>query len=70
MEGDKDVQLQVLGKPIGPGSMCLIKGERGTFRFMYPSWSQEGRLSLTFVGGLAGHQCYRSFYPDKVKKVL
>jgi hypothetical protein len=69
-EGDKDMQLKVLGRPIGPGTMMQIKGERGTFKFLYPTWSSEGRLSLTFVGGLAGHLCYRSFYPEKVKKVL
>jgi hypothetical protein len=70
MGGDQDMQLKILGKPVGPGTVMLIKGERGQFRFHSVSWSQAGEMSLTFIGGPAGHESYRSFRPDRVKKVL
>jgi hypothetical protein len=62
--------LLVLGKPVSPGMMMAIKGERGRFKFLYPTWSSGGKLSLTFVGGPPGHECYRSFYPERVKKIF
>jgi hypothetical protein len=65
-----ELKIKVKGKSIGPGTQVLIKGARGKFIFMYPTWSKEGRLSLTFIGGPRGHECWRSFYPDRVKKVL
>jgi hypothetical protein len=66
---EPDMQLIVKGKPIGPGTEMSIIGERGRFTFKYPSWNKEGRMSLTFVGGLPGHESYRSFYVERVKKV-
>ena len=62
--------LLVKGRPIGPGTMCEIKGERGRFKFLYPTWTSEHKLVLNFVGGKSGHECYRSFYPERVKRVL
>lgn len=61
--------LRVKGKPLAPGTICTITGERGRFRFQYPTWSSEHKLILNFVGGVAGHECFRSFYAERVKKV-
>jgi len=63
-------ELRIKGKPIGPGTVVTITGERGKFTFLYPTWSKSGKMSLTFVGGPPGHYSYRSFYPEKVKKVF
>lgn len=63
------MQLTVKGKPVGPGTEMSITGERGTFTFHSVSWSKEGKISLTFVGGSSGNECFRSFRPERVKKV-
>lgn len=64
------MELKVKGKPIGPGSEMLIKGERGVYTLKSVSWSSEGKISLNCIGGPAGHTCWRSFRPERVKKVL
>ncbi len=61
--------LKVKGVPIGPGMEMAITGERGRFRFLYPSWNRDKKLILNFVGGPKGHEAFRSFYPERVKKV-
>jgi len=63
-------ELRIKGKAVGPGTVMTISGVRGKFTFLYPTWSKDGRLSLTFVGGMPGHYSYRSFYPERVKRVL
>jgi hypothetical protein len=66
---DEAIQLTIAGKPVGPGAMMSITGERGLFKFKSVSWSKEGNMSLTFVGGVVGEECWRSFRPERVKKV-
>lgn len=63
------MELKVKGKSIGPGSLLSIKGERGIYTLKSVSWSKEGLVSLNCVGGPAGHTCWRSFRPERVKKV-
>lgn len=53
-----------------PGGAVRISGERGTFTFIKASQSASGEISLDFVGGLPGHYAFRSFRPERVKKIL
>lgn len=55
---------------ITPGTPCLIKRLRGTYKFKYATVSDSGEISLTFVGGPPGRYQFRSFRPDQVKSVL
>lgn len=52
-----------------PGTEVSISGERGRFRFQGESTTGTGRVVYHFVGGVAGHECFRSFYPERVKRV-
>jgi hypothetical protein len=61
--------LKVRGVEVYPGIEMTIIGERGRFRFHHPSWNKDGRLILTFIGGPPGHECWRSFYVEQVRKV-
>lgn len=53
-----------------PGARVLIEGEKGTFDFQYATHNKDGKLILTFIGGPPGHEAYRSFYEDRVRKIL
>lgn len=62
-------EFKVRGKSVGPGTVMSIKGARGLYTLKSVSWSADGKISLNCVGGPAGHTCWRSFRPDRVKKV-
>jgi hypothetical protein len=62
-------ELKVKGHAFYPGIEVAITGERGKFRFQYPTWNEAGKLILTFIGGAPGHECWRSFYAERVRKV-
>ncbi|GAB4993518.1 hypothetical protein MAHJHV58_48800 [Mycobacterium avium subsp. hominissuis] len=52
--------LRVHGRELVPGTEVSISGERGRFRFVGATTSAN-RLVLDFIGGPAGHECWRSF---------
>ncbi len=64
------MELRILRKPVGPGTIVQIKGERGMFTVKSISTSAAGLISVNCVGGPAGHAAWRSFRPERVKKVL
>ncbi len=52
-----------------PGIEVSVKGERGRFRFINAQMTSAGKLVCNFVGGAAGHEAFRSFYPERIKRV-
>lgn len=61
--------LRMHGRELLPGTEVSISGERGRFRFVSATTTSANRLVLDFIGGPAGHECWRSFYPERVKTV-
>jgi hypothetical protein len=61
--------IEVKGHQVIPGTEMDIVGERGRFRFKSSHRTAEDKLVLTFVGGVSGEECWRSFYAERVKKV-
>ena len=55
---------------IEPGEMVQIVGQRGLYTFIDTELAADGSVSLNFVGGPAGHHGFRSFRPDRIKKIL
>ncbi|MFF2551791.1 hypothetical protein ACFVUS_12375 [Nocardia sp. NPDC058058] len=51
------------------GVACSLKHLRGVWKFVHVSTSTQGAVSLTFVGGPAGHREYRSVRPDRIKAI-
>ena len=51
------------------GTEVSISGERGRFRFVDETRTGTGRVVYNFIGGVDGHECFRSFYPERVKRV-
>ena len=51
------------------GTEVSITGERGRFRFVKASTTSAGREVFDFIGGPAGREIWRSFYPERVKRV-
>lgn len=64
-----DEAVRVHGRDLTPGTEVTISGERGRYRFVGASTTSSQRLVLDFIGGRAGHECWRSFYPERVKTV-
>lgn len=52
-----------------PGTEVSITGEKGRFRFVNESITSTDKVVYNFVGGIDGHECFRSFYPSKIKRV-
>ena len=61
--------VRVHGRDLEPGTEVSITGERGRFRFVRATTTSAERIVLDFIGGQAGHECWRSFYPERVKTV-
>lgn len=57
------------GRHLTPGIEVSVKGERGRFRFINAQMTSAGKLVLNFVGGAAGHEVFRSFYPERIRRV-
>lgn len=52
-----------------PGVEVSISRERGRFRFVNASVTSAGKLVCNFVGGAANHEVFRSFYPERIRRV-
>ena len=61
--------VRVHGRDLQPGTEVSISGERGRFRFIRATTTSAHRVVLDFIGGQPGHECWRSFYPERVKTV-
>lgn len=61
--------LRIHGRDLAPGTEVSISSERGRFRFLGISTTSTGRLVCDFIGGAPGHECWRSFYPERIKTV-
>jgi hypothetical protein len=61
--------VRVHGRALEPGTEVSITGERGRYRFVSASTTNSGRVVFDFIGGRPGHECWRSFYPERVKTV-
>ncbi|AOT25427.1 hypothetical protein KIP29_gp29 [Mycobacterium phage BabyRay] len=61
--------MKVNERHLEPGTEVSIQGERGRFRFVKASTTSAGKTVLDFIGGPAGHEQWRSFYPERVKTV-
>lgn len=59
----------VHGRRLEPGTEVSITGVRGRFRFMKAATTASGREVYDFIGGVDGHESWRSFYPERVKRV-
>ncbi|QFG08466.1 hypothetical protein SEA_EFRA2_82 [Mycobacterium phage Efra2] len=59
----------VHGRVLEPGTEVSIRGERGRFRFRSASLTSTGRIVCDFIGGPAGHETWRSFYPERIRTV-
>lgn len=57
------------GRHLVPGTEVSIRGERGRFRFISAQETKAGLTVLNFVGGSSGHEAFRSFYPERVRRV-
>lgn len=57
-------------KILTPGTRVRIVGARGVFEFVKASTASNGAVSLDFIGGTPGHYSWRSFRPERVKRVL
>ncbi|WRQ08333.1 hypothetical protein JDBV13_00085 [Mycobacterium phage june] len=62
-------EVRVHGKVLTPGTEVSVRGERGRFRFVKASTTSTGRQVLDFIGGPAGYEQWRSFYPERIKTV-
>lgn len=63
-------EVTVFDHKLTPGTVVAIKGAQGKFCFKYATRSKEGKVSLTFVGGVRGHETFHSFYPERVSRIL
>jgi hypothetical protein len=67
--------FQVGRKQATPGRAVTIRGERGTFRFVRhvvtePADRRRKRREwIDVIGGTAGVTMFRSFTPDRIRKV-
>ncbi|AVJ50816.1 hypothetical protein SEA_GEMMA_72 [Mycobacterium phage Gemma] len=61
--------VKVNDRKLEPGTEVSIKGERGRFRFVKATTTSQGKTVLDFIGGPAGHEQWRSFYPERVETV-
>lgn len=52
-----------------PGMEVSITRERGRFVFVNAQITAAGKTVCNFVGGAAGHEVFRSFYPERIKRV-
>lgn len=57
------------GRHLSPGTEVSIKGERGRFRFVSHTVTDKGVEWIDVVGGPKGCSQWRSFRPDRIKRV-
>lgn len=69
MSTESGQTVRIHGRELHPGTEVSIRGERGRFRFMRATTTSSDRIVFDFIGGAAGHECWRSFYPERVKTV-
>ena len=62
-------EYQVHGRYLAVGTEVSIKGESGRFRFQYAIEKPDGTVWLEFIGGRKGCEVFRSFYPERVRRV-
>uniref|UniRef100_A0AAU8GP10 DUF7246 domain-containing protein n=1 Tax=Mycobacterium phage Pharb TaxID=3136626 RepID=A0AAU8GP10_9VIRU len=62
-------EVVVHGRVLLPGTEVSIRGERGRFRFKSAARTSGGRIVCDFIGGPAGHEQWRSFYPERIRTV-
>ncbi|QFG09460.1 hypothetical protein I5H08_gp027 [Mycobacterium phage Yuna] len=62
-------EVVVNGRKLDVGTEVSIRGERGRFRFKGAATTGAGRIVCDFIGGPAGHEQWRSFYPDRIRTV-
>lgn len=60
--------IQVNGRHVSAGTELSIHDERGRFRFIKHVKTPTAEW-IDVVGGTTGHKSYRSFRPDRVKRV-
>lgn len=69
MSTDAGQQIaRVHGRELVRGTEVSIAGERGRFRFIRATTTSTDRIVFDFIGGTAGHECWRSFYPKGSKE--
>jgi hypothetical protein len=52
--------------PLERGVEVSIRGRRGRFKFLRATTTTSGQIVCDFIGGTAGHESWRSFYPDRI----
>ena len=57
------------GRHIYPGTELKISGERGRFRFRQHVVTPAGAEWIDCIGGPKGCQQWRSFRPDRIRRV-
>ncbi|ASR85673.1 hypothetical protein SEA_AMGINE_73 [Mycobacterium phage Amgine] len=62
-------EVVVNGRRLEPGTEVSIIRERGRFRFKSAATTRDGRIVCDFIGGPAGHEQWRSFYPERIRTV-
>jgi hypothetical protein len=62
-------QYQMNRRTLTHGTEVSIRGERGRFRFIKAVQTPAGAVWLDFIGGPAKAEKWRSFYPDRVRRV-
>lgn len=62
-------EYRVNGRVLEPGTEVSITGERGRFRFVRHVINASGAEWLDVVGGANKVTMYRSFRPERVKRV-
>lgn len=66
---DRVEEFVARNRHLVPGTEVSISRERGRFRFVNAQVTSTGRMVLNFIGGAAGHEVFRSFYPERVRRV-
>jgi hypothetical protein len=64
-----DPVVRVRGRDLLPGTEVSDHRRARPFRFVRATTTSADRIVLDFIGGQAGHECWRSFYPERVKTV-
>lgn len=62
-------ELQINGRNVAAGTELKITGERGRFRFIRVVKTPDGKEWLDVWGGAKGSEQWRSFRPDRVRRV-
>ena len=62
-------EYRIHGRRVTPGTELSIRGERGRYRFRHAVTSPSGAHWIDVVGGPESMRRFRSFYPERVKRV-